>query len=63
MAAFFGGMAVRVFLILFVFALLLTQGFHAMTLTFFLMGCYFAYMGIEIHYLIKVLSLQRAQRK
>ena len=59
MAAFFGGMALRVFLILFVFALLLSEGFHAMTLTFFLMGFYFTYVIIEIRYLVKVLSASR----
>lgn len=66
MAAFFGGMGLRVFLILFVFALLLTQGYHAMTLTFFLMGFYFAYMIIEIRFVVKVLSRfkgQKAQRR
>lgn len=62
MASFFGGMGLRIFLILFVFALLLTQGFHAMSLTFFLMGFYFAYMAIEIRYLIKVMSRLKGRR-
>ncbi len=56
MVAFFGGMAIRIFLILAVFAILLSQGVDKMTLTFFLMGFYFAYLGIEIFYLIKGLS-------
>ncbi len=59
MASFFGGMAIRVFLILFVFAFLLSEGFDAMTLTFFLMGFYFAYVIIEIRYLVRVLSRRR----
>ena len=54
MAAFFGGMAVRGFFTLFVFALLLTQGFHSMALTFSLLGFYIVYMTLEIRYLLKV---------
>ena len=56
MSAFFGGMAVRVFLVLFVFALLLWQGFDGLTLTFFMMGLYFMYLTIEIRYLVRVLN-------
>lgn len=56
MAAFFGGMGIRVFLVLFAFALLVSMGFHAMTLTFFLMGLYFAYLSIEIYYLVQEIS-------
>ncbi len=59
MSAFFGGMAVRVFLILLVFAFLLSEGFDAMTLTFFLMGFYFSYVVIEIRYLVTALSRKR----
>ena len=59
MIAFFGGMMIRVFLILFIFALLLSEGFDAMTLTFFLMGFYFAYVAVEIRYLVQVLSRKR----
>lgn len=62
MAAFFGGMGLRIFLILFVFAFLLTQNYHAMTLTFFLMGFYFAFMVIEIRFMVKVLSRHKGQR-
>lgn len=62
MAAFFGGMGLRIFLILFAFALLLTQEYHAMTLTFFLMGFYFTYMVIEIRFVIKVLSRYKGQK-
>jgi hypothetical protein len=59
MAVFFGGMGIRVFLILLVFAFLLSEGFDAMTLTFFLMGFYFAYVVIEVRYLVRVLSKRR----
>lgn len=59
MASFFGGMGIRVFLILFVFAFLLSEGYDAKTLTFFLMGFYFAYVIIEIRYLVRALSQRR----
>ncbi len=62
MASFFGGMAVRVFMILLVFAFLLTEEFDAMTLTFSMMGFYFAYVVIEIRFLVTALSQQRGKR-
>ena len=62
MASFFGGMAVRVFMILLVFAFLLTEDFDAMTLTFSMMGFYFAYVIIEIRYLVTALSKKKGGR-
>lgn len=59
MASFFGGMAIRIFLVLFTFAFFLMEGYDAMTLTFFLMGFYFAYMVLEIRYVVRVLSKRR----
>lgn len=62
MASFFGGMAVRVGMTLIVYAILLSLDYDAMVLTFFLMGFYFAYMILEIRFLIKVLSAHRGYR-
>lgn len=62
MAAFFGGMGIRVFLILFSFAVLLSMEFDKVVLTFFLMGFYFVYLIIEMRYLIRVLSKQKGQK-
>lgn len=62
MAAFFGGMGARVMIILLVFAFLLTEGFDALTLTFFLFGLYIIYMVIEIHFLVKIMSQHKGQK-
>lgn len=62
MASFFGGMAVRVFLILLTFAFLLSEGFDAMTLTFSMMGFYFSYVVIEIKFIVTSLSRQKGKR-
>lgn len=56
MTAFFGGMGIRAFIVLIIFGVLISEGYHAMTLTFFLMGLYFAYMGVEILYLVKEIA-------
>ncbi len=62
MAAFFGGMGVRVMLTLMIFAFLLSEGFDDQTLTFFLMGFYFAYLILEIRFLVRVMSRQKGQK-
>ena len=62
MAAFFGGMGVRVMMTLMVYAFLLTEKFDAMTLTFFMMGLYFLYMILEIRFLVRVMSKQKGQK-
>jgi hypothetical protein len=62
MAAFFGGMAVRAGMTLVVYAILLSLDFDSMVLTFFMMGFYFAYMILEIRFLIKVLSAHRGYK-
>lgn len=62
MAAFFGGMGIRVFLTLMALALLLSSGYDGMVLTFFLMGLYFTYLVVEIRYLISVLSRYKGQK-
>ena len=63
MAAFFGGMAIRVVLTLGIYALLLRAGFDPRGLTFFMMGLYFVYVVVEIRYMIAVLSRQSAGRQ
>lgn len=61
MAAFFGGMGLRIMLTLMVFAFLLSEGLDAKTLTFFMLGLYFAYLIQEIHFLVKTMSRQKGQ--
>lgn len=60
MAAYFGGMAIRIVLTLALYALMLTNGFDPKGLTFFMMGFYFVYVVIEIRFMISVLSQQKA---
>ena len=63
MSAFFGGMAVRIMITLMVFAFMLTEGYHAQTLTFSLLGFYLVFLVQEIVFLVKVLSHHKGYQK
>lgn len=56
MAAVFGGMGVRMGLILVAVTLLLINGYHALALSLSLMGFYVVFMIAEITYVVRELS-------
>jgi hypothetical protein len=63
MTAIFGGMGIRMGLILVAVTILLLNGFHAVALTLSLMGFYVVYMVAEIVYATRELARQSARAR
>jgi len=63
MTAVFGGMGVRMGLILVAMTLLLLNGYHALALALALMGFYVVYMIAEITYATRELSQRSARAR
>ncbi len=59
MVAVFGGMGVRMGLVLAVVMILLLSGYHALALVLSLMGFYVAYMIAEITHVLRALARRR----
>lgn len=62
MYAVFGGMGVRMGLILVALTVLLLDGYHALSLALSLMGFYIAYTVVEIVYVLRELNRRPARR-